>query len=113
MLYFRLVSALPGYIILAHAQLTQLLGVKSGYSFQAWNNRINRMSVSFAVCNQESSIVAVIEFDDSVHLKEQRAEDEAKKSKALASAGIRVLRWQAKSLPNIAEIQQIINAGTM
>jgi len=79
--------------------------VKSGHSFQVWNSRINRMSVDFAVCNKDSSIVAVIELDDTAHLKEQRAEEEAKKSRALASAGIRILRWQVDSLPDVVAIR--------
>ncbi len=66
-LYFRLVQALPEHIVLAQVQLSQLLGVKKGENFQAWNNRINRMSADFVVCNKDSSIVAVIELDDATH----------------------------------------------
>lgn len=47
-----------------------------------------------------SSIVAVVELDDASHRREARKEADAKKNKALANAGIRVLRWEAKSLPD-------------
>jgi very-short-patch-repair endonuclease len=107
-LYFRLVQALPEHIILAQVQLSRLLGVKKGNNHQAWLNRINRMSADFVVCNKDSSIVAVIELDDATHSKEDRQAADAKKDKALSSAGIRVVRWQAKAIPDIAAIQSTI-----
>jgi very-short-patch-repair endonuclease len=107
-LYFRLVQALPEHIILAQVQLSRLLGVKKGNNYQAWLNRINRMSADFVVCNKDSSIVAVIELDDATHQKEDRQAADAKKDKALASAGIRVVRWQAKLIPDIAAIQSTL-----
>jgi very-short-patch-repair endonuclease len=107
-LYFRLIQALPEHIVLAQVQLSRLLGVKKGNNYQAWFNRINRMSADFVVCNKDSSIVAVIELDDSTHQKEDRQAADAKKDKALTSAGIRIVRWQAKSIPDIATIQSTI-----
>ncbi len=102
-LYFRLKQALPENIILAQVQLSQLLGVKKGNNYQAWLNRINRMSADFVVCKKDSSIVAVIELDDATHSREDRQAADAKKDRALTSAGIRVVRWQ--SIPDIAAIQ--------
>ena len=104
-LYFRLVQALPEHIILAQVQLSRLLGVKKGNNYQAWFNRINRMSADFVVCNKDSSIVAVIELDDATHQKEDRQAADAKKDKALASANVRVIRWQVKAIPDVANIQ--------
>jgi very-short-patch-repair endonuclease len=104
-LYFRLVQALPAHIVLAQVQLSRLLGVKKGNNYQAWFNRINRMSADFVVCNKDSSIVAIIELDDATHQRKGRQAADAKKDRALASAGIRVLRWQARSLPDIAAIR--------
>src|SRR5450759_2472748 len=104
-LYFRLVQALPEHIILAQVQLSRLLGVKKGNNYQAWFNRINRMSADFVVCNKDSSIVAVIELDDATHQKEDRQVADAKKDKALASANVRVIRWQVKAIPDVANIQ--------
>jgi len=104
-LYFRLVQALPDHIILAQVQLSRLLGVKKGNNYQAWFNRINRMSADFVVCNKDSSIVAVIELDDATHQKADRQASDAKKDKALSSAGIRIVRWQVKAIPDIAAIQ--------
>lgn len=104
-LYFRLVQALPDHIILAQVQLSRLLGVKKGHNYQAWLNRINRMSADFVVCKKDSSIVAVIELDDATHQREDRQAADAKKNKALTSADISIVRWQAKAIPDIAVIQ--------
>jgi very-short-patch-repair endonuclease len=104
-LYFPLIQALPEHIILAQVQLSRLLGVKKGNNYQAWTNRINRMSADFVVCHKDSSIVAVIELDDASHQREDRQAADAKKDKALASADVRVVRWQAKLIPDITAIQ--------
>ena len=104
-LYFRLIQALPEHIILAQVQLSRMLGVKKGNNYQSWTNRINRMSADFVVCNKDSSIVAVIELDDATHQREDRQVADTKKDKALGSAEIRVIRWQAKSIPDITVIQ--------
>jgi very-short-patch-repair endonuclease len=111
-LYFRLVQALPEHIVLSQVQLSRLLGVKKGNNYQAWFNRINRMSVDFVVCNKDSSIVSVIELDDATHQKEYRQAADAKKDKALRSAGIRIVRWQAKAIPDIVTIQSTIMPNT-
>ena len=104
-LYFRLIQALPNHIILAQVQLSQLLGVKKGYNYQSWLNRINRMSADFVVCNKDASIVAIIELDDATHHRADRQAADAKKDKAFDAAEIRVIRWQAKSIPDITSIQ--------
>lgn len=104
-LYFLLIKALPDHIILAQVQLSRLLGVKKGSNYQAWSNRINRMSVDFVVCNKDSSIVAVIELDDATHERKDRQTADAKKDKALAAAAVRIVRWPVKAIPNIATIQ--------
>jgi very-short-patch-repair endonuclease len=107
-LYFRLVQALPEHIVLAQVQLSRLLGVKKGNDYQAWLNRINRMSADFVVCNKDASIVAVIELDDATHQNDDRRAADAKKDKALSAAGIRIVRWQANAIPDIAAIQSTI-----
>jgi len=107
-LYFRLLNALPEHIVLAQVQLSRLLGVKKGNNFQSWNNRINRMSADFVVCSKDSSIVAVIELDDASHEREDRKAADTKKNQALNSAGIPIVRWQAKMLPDETTIKASI-----
>ena len=104
-LYFRLTQALPEHIILAQVQLSQLLGVKKGNNHQSWLNRINRMSADFVVCRKDSTIVAVIELDDATHQQVNRQAADAKKDKALSAAEIKIIRWQAKAIPDIFAIQ--------
>jgi very-short-patch-repair endonuclease len=70
-----------------------------------WFNRINRMSADFVICSKDSTIVAVIELDDVSHEKSERQVADSKKDKALGSAGIRIVRWQAKSIPDEATIK--------
>jgi hypothetical protein len=109
-LYFRLVKAFPEHIVLAQVGLSRILGVKKGSNFQSWNNRINRMSADFVLCAKDSSIVAVVELDDVSHRREARKEADAEKNKALANAGIRVLRWEAKSLPDEIALRAAVGA---
>lgn len=109
--YSRLVQALPDKIVLAQVQLSRLLGVKKGHKGN-WLNRINRMSADFVVCRKDSSIISVIELDDKTHEKEERQFTDQKKDKALLSAGIPMIRWNTKSIPDIKDIQSIFKGDT-
>jgi very-short-patch-repair endonuclease len=105
-LYFRLTRALPDHIVLPQVALSRFLGVKAGQDFHAWHNRIDRLTTDFVVCAKDARVLAVIELDDATHhhTREQQRAD-AKKQQALESAGLRVIRWQAKSLPDEATIR--------
>lgn len=104
-LYHRLVSALPDHIVLAQVQLSRVLGVKKGFSFNEWNNRINRMSLDYIVCLKDSTVVAAIELDDKSHEKVSRKEADEKKGKALEAAGVAFIHWQVNALPDEAAIR--------
>lgn len=104
-LYFRLCKALPEHIVLAQVGLSRILGVKKGNNFGEWFNRINRMSADFVVCSKDSTIVAVIELDDASHKRADRQTADEKKDKALGSAGIRIVRWNVKPMPDEATIK--------
>lgn len=99
-LYHRLVAAMPECIVLAQVQLSRVLGVKKGFNFREWNNRIDRMSLDFVVCLKDSTIVAVVELDDKTHEKASRVEADAKKEKALSAAGVALVRWNVSALPD-------------
>jgi very-short-patch-repair endonuclease len=111
-LYHRLVSALPDHIVLAQVQLSRVLGVKKGFNIQAWNNRINRLSLDFLICEKDARVVAAIELDDCTHARSDRQEADARKVKALTAAGVPLLRWQATALPDVATIRQAILNST-
>jgi Protein of unknown function (DUF2726) len=104
-LYHRLVRALPEHIVLAQVQVSRVLGVKKGHNFHEWNNRINRLSYDFVVCAKDATVLVAIELDDRSHESDTRAATDAKKNKATAAAGVRLVRWQAKSLPDEAAIR--------
>ena len=110
-LYHRLVNTLPDHIILAQVQLSRVLGVKKGFNFGEWNNRINRMSLDFLICQKDSSIIAAIELDDKTHNQESRKEADTKKDKALESANIRIIRWNVKAIPDSEEIHKALIQG--
>ena len=99
-LYHRLVQALPDRIVLAQVQVSRVLGVKKGFNFYEWNNRIDRMSYDFVVCAMDSRVLAVIELDDKSHGSESRRRADAKKDRATSAARIRMIRWNVKALPD-------------
>jgi len=110
-LYHRLVQALPDRIILAQVALPRLLGVKKGSGYRAWYNRIAQMSVDFVVCGKDGAALAVIEVDDSTHERTDRQAADARKNRALEAAGIRLVRVQAKALPDAAAIKALLGGA--
>src|SRR5882757_9899613 len=81
-LYHRLVKSLPNHVVLAQVQMSRVLGVKKGFRFHEWNNRINRMSYDFVICD-----------------------------KATTDAGLRLVRWHVKSPPDELTIQRELSAN--
>jgi hypothetical protein len=109
-LYHRLVKALPNHVVLAQVQMSRVLGVQKGFRFHEWNNRINRMSYDFVICDKAATVIAAIELDDKSHESEHRIDSDAKKSKATTDAGLRLFRWHVKSLPDELTIQRELGA---
>jgi hypothetical protein len=107
-LYHRLVKALPNHIVLAQVQVSRVLGVKKGSRFHEWTNRINRLSYDFVICDKAAAVIAAIELDDKSHESGSRRATDAKKCKATFDAGLKLVRWQVKSLPDEATIQREI-----
>ena len=105
-LYHRLIRALPEHIVLAQVQVSRVLGVKKGSSFNEWNNRINRLSYDFVVCGKDSTVIAAVELDDKTHESKARIATDEKKNKASADAGLRLLRWHVRALPTEEAIRQ-------
>src|SRR6267143_605192 len=91
--------------------MSRVLGVKKGFRFHEWNNRINRMSYDFVICDKAATVIAAIELDDKSHEREDRRESDAKKSKATTDAGLRLVRWHVKSPPDELTIQRELSAN--
>ncbi len=97
-LYHRLVATLPEHIVLAQVQVSRVLGVKKGFNFREWNNRINRLSYDFVVCGKDSTVLAAIELDDKSHDSASRAETDQKKDRATKAAGVQLIRWHVNCM---------------
>jgi hypothetical protein len=104
-LYYRLVRALPEHIVLAQVQVSRVLGVKKGFNFYEWNNRIDRLSYDFVVCGKDSTVIAAVELDDKSHESEKRIRTDGKKDKATADAGLLLVRWNVRALPSEGAIR--------
>src|SRR6266513_1221013 len=111
-LYFRLLKALPDHIVLAQVQLSRMLGVKKGNNYQSWLNRISQMSADFVICGKDATVFAVIELDDASHQSDPRKSADKKKGRALSAAGIKLVRWQARDLPDDATIRGALLANS-
>lgn len=107
-LYHRLVAAVPDYIVLSQVQLSRVLGVKKGFNFHEWNNRISQMSLDFLACRKDSTVVAAIELDDNTHRRESRIDTDKRKERALSAAGVALIRWQVGAMPDEGIIRQAL-----
>ena len=105
-LYRRLVAALPGHIVMFQVPVVGVLGVKRVIDSEVWNKRIRHLHFDFVICTQDASVLAVIELDDKTGNEKVRAE--WIKERACTSAGVQMIRWQAKALPDQAAIQQAV-----
>jgi very-short-patch-repair endonuclease len=85
---------------LAQVQLLQVLNFQRGRRTQAILNRFNQLSLDFLILNPDTSIVAAVELDDATHTRADRRHADARKDHALKSAGLPLIRWNAKSLPD-------------
>jgi len=107
-LYFKLCRVFPEHIIFSQVSLSRILGVKKGYNNYSWNNRISRMSADFVICEKDFSVLAVIELDDKSHLIPSRIKADRKKDKAITDAGLKIVRWQIKKMPDEAEMKSLL-----
>jgi very-short-patch-repair endonuclease len=85
--------------------------MKRGNNYVAWFNRIARMSTDFVVCVKDGTILGVIGVDDASHERGDRKRADEMKDRALNAAGLRIVRVQAKALPDEAAIQAMTGAG--
>lgn len=110
-LFYRLREALPECEVLAQVALSRIVAGPKGKDSIQWFRKISQKSVDFVVCLKDFSTVAVIELDDSTHNNGARRKADGDKDKALIDAGLTIIRWNVKNIPNIEEIRKAI-AGT-
>lgn len=107
-LYFRMVNALPDHIVVAKVHLESFLGVKNGFRSGNWTRRISGLTADFLVCTRDARIVLAIDLDGNAPEPAKRAAENERKSLALASADIKLVRWHIRSLPTDTEICQML-----
>jgi len=107
-LYLRLSNALPECRICPQVQLLQTVQFKGGTRNQGVLNRISQLSVDFVIVRPDTSIVAAVELGDASHRRADRRDADARKTRALESAGIPLIRWEVGRLPDLVTIRTAV-----
>jgi very-short-patch-repair endonuclease len=109
--YQRLLNVYPHHKILVQVALSQLIEVDRNHpERQSIRARYKQLVADFVLCRPDLSIVAVIELDDLSHESAVRQGADARKNKALADAGIKLVRIPAGSLPSENALRGLIGA---
>lgn len=75
-------------------------------------NRIQQKHVDFVLCRPDTlAVVGVVELDDASHGRKDRAERDDFVDKALASAGVPVLRFPARKAYAVTEVRERLAGG--
>ncbi|WP_350562513.1 DUF2726 domain-containing protein [Psychrobacter sp. CAL346-MNA-CIBAN-0220] len=99
----KLKNALPEYHIFVQVQLSRIITSNSEQASERsfWFNRICRQSVDYVIVDDDAqTTLAAIELDDWTHNSKSRQKADDKKDKALASAGIPIVRFHAERMPS-------------
>jgi very-short-patch-repair endonuclease len=108
-LYRLLVEALPQHRIFPQVQLLQTLRFKQGRWNPSIANRFNQLSIDFLIVRPDTTIVAAVELDDASHARANRQTVDARKTHTLESAGIPLLRWSVRQLPEVSAIASALD----
>lgn len=92
-------QAMPGYLVLAQVPLSRFLSVKTHQS--DWLHAISGLSADLLLCDSGSRVLAVIDVR-TTKLSDGSRRRHERMTALLRKAGIKVLSWQADSLPDVA-----------
>jgi hypothetical protein len=110
-LYQSLLSLYPDHKIFVQVALSQLIDVPEYHpERQSIRNRFSQLVADFVLCRSDLSVIAVIELDDRSHERRDRQAADARKTKALADADLRLVRVPAGALPSEETLRDIIGA---
>jgi hypothetical protein len=110
-LYRRLVDLYPDHKILVQVALSQLINVDRNHpESESIRARYKQLVADFVLCRPDLSVVTVIELDDRTHVWPKRKAADARKNKALADAGIRLVRIPAGRLPTMEKLRELLDA---
>ena len=102
--FCKLQKAIPEYHIFSQVQLSRIIepNEEAGTDRSFWFNRICRQSVDYVLVDVDAqTTLLAIELDDWTHNSKSSQKADAKKDKALASAGIPILRFHAERMPSV------------
>src|SRR5882762_3122585 len=109
-LYQRLLSLYPKHQVFVQVALSQLIDVDRNHpESESIRARYKQLVADFVLCRADLSVVAVIELDDRSHERRDRQDADARKTKALVDAGLRLVRIPAGALPSEEELREIID----
>lgn len=112
----KLKAALPEYHVFVQVQLSRIIEPDNSETSERgfWFNRICRQSVDYVLVDVDAQTTLVaVELDDWTHNSKSRQKADDKKDKALASAGIPIVRFHAERMPSADmiryELRQVID----
>ncbi|WP_296204869.1 DUF2726 domain-containing protein [Psychrobacter sp. UBA3962] len=111
--FAKLQQAVPEYYIFSQVQLSRIIAPseEAGTDKNFWFNRICRQSVDYVLVDRDAqTTLLAIELDDWTHDSVARQKADDKKDKALASAGIPILRFHAERMPSVSVIRHDVEA---
>jgi len=97
-MYFRLVEALNGHVVLGQVAFSAMIKAKS----RATRNRFDRKVADFVILNKAFEVLAVVELDDASH-KNRETQDRERQA-LLTNAGYRVIRYS--NVPNVEQVHK-------
>jgi hypothetical protein len=103
----------PDHRIFVQVAVSQLIDVPESHpERQSIRNRFSQLVADFVLCRSDLSVMAVIELDDRSHERSVRKDADARKTKALGDAGLRLVRIPAGALPSVEKLQALVDAET-
>lgn len=104
--FFRLSKALPHHLVFPQVSLQALVEAASADKKTAHADRLKiaQQRADYVVCNPAGAVLVVVELDDRTHEGKRDAVRDAR----LKQAGIKTVRYQSKTKPSLAVIQQDI-----
>jgi hypothetical protein len=108
-LYKTLHGLYPDHRLFVQVALSQLIDVAKNHPERnSIRARFSQLVADFVLCRPDLSVVAVIELDDWSHALEKRKMPDARKNKALADAGLRLIRIPDGPIPSAETLHRII-----
>lgn len=94
----KLRQAPPEHHIFAQVQMLRIMEVRAVENAKSWQNKIDRKSLDFVICDANHAIVAGIELDDSTHSQKKRQDRDVFVERAMRDAGIKLARFHAREV---------------